>query len=207
MKQAGKLERARLTFRGGQYDVTPDDVMWLLRAVQAEGPVRTEVACALVNLFAYLRGTGKWSKTLGQLVRAYAQPVNPRWFVGGDLYEKSLEGVSDSERAKLRIKAESRVLHSARTVFTSATHDAVKHALAGPYRGDVTDYAAPRIDASRKGYAPRSAVIAGRNRLWTRAVGWAGYAVDSAWGTPGTGGGGALVALVVVGVWYVFKRG
>jgi len=194
-----------IVWDGGRYEVTSDDRLWLLRAVQAEGPVQVDVARALVNLFAYLRSQGDL-RTLKQVVRAYAQPINPRWYQEGDLFKQAAaQASSDVALKALLEKAHNReVIHSARTSFTQQTVRAVEQALTQPYRSDVTDYAASYIDATPKGYTPRSDVRNGRNRLWTRAVGWAGYFIEG-------GGGGTAVGVVLfvcmVGAWAALRRG
>lgn len=194
---------ALLKYKGGTYEVTAEDRLWLARAVQAEGPVRADVARALVNLFAYLRSTGRHAGTLAALVRAYAQPVNPRWYEAGDLHLKAYNAAkSDIDAAKLLELARKREqLHSTRVTFSNETKRAVENALTGGYFGDVTDYAAPTVDATSKGMQPRSAAVPGKNRLWTRAVGWAGYLVDS------NAAPAVALLLTVLALAALFKRG
>lgn len=182
---------------GGSYEVTPSDRSWLLRAVEAEGPVSTQVARALVNRFALLRSRGD-KRTLGEFVRAYAQPVNPRWFPDGDLFRK--QGVPSASELAQAQKRET--VHSARLTFSAETEAAVDEALSTPFPSDVTDYAAPDLDASKKGMLARSDKRAGVNRLWTSAPDWAGYAVDGAAGT-----GSAIVALLALALALYLMRG
>ena len=165
------------------YTVTADDALWLARAVEAEGPIQQEVAAALVNGFAFTRSRGS-QLTLRGFVRAYAQPLNPDWYLTGKLFLKSLEGKSDAEKAELRKIAERRErIHSTRTTFTPATQAAVADALNGRVAipKNATDYAAAWVDASGKGYKPIGAAVPGVNRLWSRpgADKWAGYLVDA----------------------------
>jgi len=177
--------------------VTEGDRLWLARAVQAEGEPRKDVAQALVNLWISSGSAG----SLGDLVRAYAQPVNPRWFASGDLHRRALarakshaEVVSMESAARKREK-----FHSTRTVFDPDVLRAVSWALDGDHRTDVTDYAASWVDAARKGYIARSEASRGVNRLWTRFPGIRGYSASA---------GGvsllaiALVLVVVAGVVY-----
>lgn len=158
--------------RGGRYVVTSEDLLWLLRAVASEGAPQASVARALLNLYVYLRGASPsiWgARTLGQLVRSYAQPVNPRWAHGGEL---------DATPEAVTAKEARRALAATRVSFDDATRDAVREALeAGTHSGDVTDYAAHTLDASKKGYVLRVPGNPGRNALWTRAPGWSGYRV------------------------------
>ncbi len=175
-----------------RYQPTDEDVLWLSRAVEAEGPPRADVARALVNLFAFQRAHGG-TRTLTDVVRAYAQPVNPRWFPNGDLLQKN--GPVSSEELQRALNRQN--VHSKRTSFSPETQLAVNEALTTPFSSDVTDYAVPTIDESRKGYEERSEPQRGLNRLWTRAPGWAGYSVDKA---ALTGGLLALLAIAFIAV-------
>jgi hypothetical protein len=73
-------------------------------------------------------------------------------------------------------------VHSKRTAFPTYVHEAVDAALARSFPSDVTDYAAPGVDASAK-YESRSEPVDGENRFWSRSPGWSGY-VASALGAP-----------------------
>ncbi len=111
-----------------------DDRLWLLRAVEAEGAPRDLVAQTLVNRWAWLADTtpGRYFK-LSELIRAYAQPVNPAWYPSGGLFKKQLEAAPESQRPALLQAAERRELgHSTRTNFSPSTITAVRQALYGP---------------------------------------------------------------------------
>lgn len=202
-----------VTKSGKQYALTAGDRLWLMRAVQAEGPVQSQVAEALVNLFALTlerkgNGTsplGGQSHSLQSLVRAYAQPVNPRWYAAGDLHLAALaKAKTPAERASLESLAEKREnFHSTRNVFDPAVIAAVESALRGRHATDVTDYAAQHIDARAKGYEARSEPRPGQNRLWTRKPGWAGYAASAAaWGASG---GVLVVAALALVTWWSLR--
>lgn len=192
-----------LRFQGGQYQVTAEDRMWLLRAVAAEGPPQLQVARALVNGFAWARSTGKWKGSLMGWVRAYAQPVNSRWYTSGDLFKAQLAAAAPADRAELTRRAYKRESElSTRTSFPAVVEGAVNEALSSPWASDVTDYAVATIDATAKGYVPRSVVRKGENRFWTRAVGWTGYIA-----TEGGGAGGAGVALALLALGWLLMRG
>jgi hypothetical protein len=170
-----------LVYTGGTYEPTEADRLWLLRAVQAEGAPQLSVARALVNCFCLLRSRKRSVASLEEHVRAYAQPVNPRWFVDGDLFKLSLAAKQHEARAEAIRTAERREhQHSTRTLFSLQTTDAVELALSTEYEADVTDYAAYYVDATGKGMVARSGAYAGLNRLWTRAPGWRGYTVSNA---------------------------
>jgi hypothetical protein len=180
------------------YTITPDDSIWLARAVEAEGPIQAQVAAALVNGFCFVRSRG-YTKSLTQFIRAYSQPINPRWFTTGDLFVASLESKTPSERAEASKAAERRErLHSARIAFSPGTQAAVSDALNGRtgIPPSATDYAAPNADASGKGYTAITEKMPGVNRLWARpgAETWAGYLVDATDAWPW------LVSVLIVGV-------
>lgn len=127
--------------------VTKDDALWLARAVEAEGEPRRLVAQTLVNRWAWLAdyAPGKYP-TLTSLVRAYAQPVNPRWFPDGDLFASRMLGVAAvKQRAEIEKARVRRDVHSTRTRFTRGTQDAVAQALRGPLviPPGAVDYAIP----------------------------------------------------------------
>jgi hypothetical protein len=154
-----------------------EDVLWLCRAVEAEGPVQREVAQCLVNLWALTCSRVKQPPSLTRIVRAYAQPVNPRWYLSGDLHQKwtQVDPVLYSSAHAVRREQ----VHSRLRDFSTSTVDAVHRALErGPLDvpKNATDYAHPRIDASRK-YTALTEALKGRNRLWTRSRLWEGYFV------------------------------
>lgn len=163
------------------YRVQEEDVLWLLRAVEAEGPLETEVAATLINGFCFTRSKGQYSR-LVDFVRAYAQPVNPRWYVSGDLFLKSLGKLRPAEQERAYASALRRErVHSTRFQFSKVTERAVVAALSGlvAIPPNATDYAAAYVDAYHKNYTPLAAPVASRNRLWSRsgAALWAGYRV------------------------------
>lgn len=185
-----------LSAKGAAYTVTPVDVLWLSRAVEAEGEPRARVASALVNLFMRARARGS-KQSLASLVRAYAQPVNPRWYPDGDLHIAAKKAGKDTaEKAARRL-----AVHSTRTAFAAKTKAAVESALMGAHAHDVTDYAAPHIDGAKKGYAARSEPKPGENRFWSRAPGWTGYAATRLGSTSGVGVWPWAMALALLATW------
>jgi hypothetical protein len=176
---AGAVMVAKIASKKKEYTPTAEDKLWLQRAVEVEGPPKEMVARALVNLFVwqFSKERPKY-KTLHSLVRAYAQPVNPRWFDDGDLFKQSLaKKKTDKERNDaLKAAQKRREVHSRRTTFAPDTTEAVEKALAYPWPSDITDYAAPFVDASHK-YERRTESRPGVNTFWSRAPGWEGYRV------------------------------
>lgn len=176
--------------------IRPQDQLWLLRAVEAEGAPKEMVAQALVNRWAYLydHGYAEQYPTLASLVRAYAQPVNPRWFPGGDLHVRALERGQDTEQRA----AKRRDVHSTRSLFSASTRAAVRRAMGGPLTlpAGVVHYSVPRDSDDWK----RLEIIPGE-RGRTNAF----YAAEGSRGalyTPlkgqSTGGRTSLAALGVV---------
>lgn len=153
------------------YAPTEDDILWMRRAVQAEGPKYREVAQALINRFMWLRSRRpKLYPTLARFVRAYSQPVNPRWLPGGSKYKP--ENDPEGRRAKARRRA------SARTEFKPAVNAAVKRALLGPLdlpTSDTMDFGTVRTTPSHLRLIKKQRPQA--NDLYSpkAAKGWTGY--------------------------------
>lgn len=147
------------------------DAVWLRRAVQREGEPRGWVAQALVNRWAMLRDlpAGRSYPTLGSFVRAYAQPVNPRWFPDGDKHLAAMSRAkSEAERAALLKRATARRdEHSRRNTFSATTERAVEQALQGPITlpAGVTDYAMDSEWARRHHGEPFTSEP-GQNAFW-----------------------------------------
>jgi hypothetical protein len=162
---------------GRTYTVTPEDHLWLLRAVEYEGAVQAQVAQTLVNCFCQRAARLRPGRlTLTQHVRAYAQPINPRWFLNGDLYKRWEGKTPEATPAHARRREH---IHCKLNVFKAATRQAVDRALVVgcvDVPVNCTDYAAARIDASRK-YKRLSEPRKGVNTLWSRQTDWTGYRV------------------------------
>ena len=120
--------------------LTNGDLLELARAIQFEGQPYLAVAYALLQRWAYLYPV---YRSFGSFVKAYAQPINPRWFPDGDLHRREVERVrasttlSETERteqlADLNRRAANRV-NMARTpwsLINTRTHDTLAALLAG----------------------------------------------------------------------------
>jgi hypothetical protein len=59
---------------GWQYQITPEDVLWLARSVECEGGNRVATMWTYAQRLASRRGS-----SLAALVRGHSQPVNPIW--------------------------------------------------------------------------------------------------------------------------------
>ena len=157
---------------------TDGDALWLRRAVEREGEPKALVAQALVNRWAMLqdRPAGASYPTLTSFVRAYAQPVNPRWFPAGDLHQAQLEAHAPrgaAHRADMIARAEARRDdYSARKIFRDETNQAARPALEGPVTlpAGVTDYAADSSSARATHGAPYRSQP-GENAFWIHSPG------------------------------------
>lgn len=129
-----------------------NDRLWLLRAVEAEGPPQDLVAQTLVNRWAWLYDTtpGRYVR-LAELVRAYAQPVNPAWFPSGKLFQAELAKQTESAKRDGLLRAAKRreEVHATRTQFSPSTVTAVHQALFGPLTlpPGALHFAAPSLKA------------------------------------------------------------
>jgi hypothetical protein len=161
------------------YAITPNDLLWLSRAVEHEGAPQTDVARTLVNLFTLVwsRRPGN-GKTLGALIRKYASPVNPDWFPNGFRHIKYAQGLTGAALKEENAAALRRQnVYSVQTVFSPSTLAAVKTATddGSSWNEDWTDYAAPdRVNTS---YIRRTEPTPKQNTFYTRADGWPGYVV------------------------------
>jgi hypothetical protein len=183
----------------GHYEPTPEDYLWLLRAVEAEGAPRRDVAAALINRFVWLRVRRRTYRypTLASFVRAYASPVNPRWRKGGSLYERAWKDADATKRARMVAADARRQKHMTRNKFTQRTRDAVDYALTNPpVYPTVTDFAA-YDHPSRK-----TVVVPGKpgvNTLYTADPSWPGYRVGTRSAVAAnTSGGGLGMAFVIM---------
>jgi hypothetical protein len=64
---------------GYEYQLTPEDILWLARGVQFEGGDHASTIWTYAQRQAKLRRGG----SLYSLVRAHSQPINPLWAVAG----------------------------------------------------------------------------------------------------------------------------
>lgn len=162
------------------YEITPEDLIWLKRAVEHEGAPQESVANTLINLFTML-WTLKHSKfrDLKTLVQAYASPVNPSWFPSGQKHIKYAAGLSGAALANENVAAQRRQdVYSVQTSFSPSTELAVANATKDgtSFEKDWTDYAAPHVNASSR-YTRRTEPETGVNTFYTRSPGWPGYLV------------------------------
>lgn len=191
-----------------EYVPTEADKLWLCRAVEAEGEPRTRVAETLINGFMWARSEVGYRPPLMTWVRAYCQPVNPRWYVRGDEFAKRMARAPDeAARAELTRQALIREsVHAVRTAFSAETKKAVAHALTNaPALPRATDFSASYAADGREIVKPWPWVAITpaakrQNRFWCRpnALRWAGYHVAEV-----ASGAGALIVcgIIAAAIW------
>ncbi|MDH5644460.1 MAG: hypothetical protein OEZ01_00545 [Candidatus Heimdallarchaeota archaeon] len=191
--------------RAFEYSATDDDALTLARAVAREGRPYDAVAWTLVQRFAWL-----WPKypTLAELVQAYAQPVNPRWFPGGDLHQRKVArlrragddaGIADEERrAANRVEYASRAWDELPEAARLAALDAIEAEGESPVPGAVhfRASAAPKGASKKQGFDRAQRYAAGRADLADVVRIPAGYGPGVNWffSTPGSTGNLQMIA-------------
>jgi hypothetical protein len=112
-----------ITRKGEQYPyvITPKDKLDLTRAVAREGKPYDAVAWSLLQRFGWLYPTGQY-ETLSEFIRAYAQPINPRWFPNGDKHLARIRNLKRKGASSTRIDEEEDRAER-RVDFASATYD------------------------------------------------------------------------------------
>lgn len=89
--------------------ITNDVALWLMRMIVGEGGVKcsthkTASLCwAIVNRWFLWPGARHYSNFV-EMMRAFSQPINPRWMSGGDLAEK-YKGKGPASPARLDRRA------------------------------------------------------------------------------------------------------
>lgn len=86
-----------------RYQVTPEDRLTLIRSVWREGKPQTAVAFTLLQRFSFLYP--KYT-SLSSFIKAYSQPINPRWFPNGDL---NLSAISALKAKKQTVKIKQQI--------------------------------------------------------------------------------------------------
>lgn len=183
------------------YEPSEEDILWLRRAVQAEGAPLDEVAATFVNGFMFARAKGKPSGkgTLTDYVRAYSSTVNPRWYPGGDLYQAAYDNAHSEQKTLLLERAmRRRDEFSVATTFKPSVEAAVNRALAQPPRiPNATDFAAPHVTREHP-WLTLTKAEKGRNTFFARpgAGDWGGYTIASL--VPVMAGDNAVIGCVLV---------
>ena len=77
------------------YEISDDDYLNLARAVQFEGKPQNAILWTLLQRFAMLYALGTY-KNLSDFVKAYVQPINPKWFPDGVLHKAYLKTLKDA---------------------------------------------------------------------------------------------------------------
>jgi hypothetical protein len=151
------------------YPVSAKDKLVLTRAVAREGKPYDAVTWALIQRFAWLYPSGAF-ETLADLVEAYAQPINPKWFPSGAKHKAAVRRArTEAQKEALEDRAERRL------DYADATYDeidekyknVVDSILAGnkasPVLGAV-HYRASTSDADTETEARRDQLVFAENR-------------------------------------------
>lgn len=95
------------TMTGKTLEITDDVALWLMRMVVGEGGAKcstrkTSALCwAIVNRWFLWPGARHYSNFV-DMMRAFSQPINPRWGRGGDLAIKAQEAYCHPGKLKRR---------------------------------------------------------------------------------------------------------
>lgn len=82
---------------GWSYQLTPTDLDWLSREIANEGGRDDGTLWTMAQRLYALRNT---FSSMTSMVRAFSQPVNPRWLAGGDLCQAHPAQCTAAELAK-----------------------------------------------------------------------------------------------------------
>lgn len=188
-----------------ELEITAEDALWLARALAGEGPPHTHIAQTLVNRWAWLADfvPGTYP-TLTSLVRAYAQPVNPAWFPGGEKFQDAYAAeTSPEKRASMLAKAvHRRDVHQHRTKFPPVVVDAVNAALRGPLV--ISPGSVEYAPAGRAFPVIRPAASVRENSIYGDRKGRADHALYSVlrtgqpWGPSSSAAGGSVLAVIAL---------
>lgn len=133
-----------------KYVLSNQDYLDLLRSVEFEGEPRDGVAWTLLQRFAFIYPQ---YKTLSTFLRAYVQPINPRWFPSGakhkEWYQKLISAGKLNEAQDETNRAARRVHHAQTPVekISKATKEIVDTVFSipdSPVPGAV-HYRAPTV--------------------------------------------------------------
>lgn len=101
------------------YPISARDKLVLTRAVAREGKPYDAVTWALLQRFAWLYPSGAF-ETLADLVEAYAQPINPKWFPSGAKHKAAVRRAkTEAQKEALEDRAERRL------DYADATYDEI----------------------------------------------------------------------------------
>lgn len=112
--------------------------LWLMRMVLGEGGKgctyeKAEVLCrAIINRW-FLWPGARWYPTFILMMRAFSQPINPRWMTGGDLAKKWVgRKAASKERLARRAWVCSRKKHQIPRIIRNAVENVARGKLSYP---------------------------------------------------------------------------
>lgn len=100
-----------LVTQRGSLPLTEEDLIWLARAVHGEGGDPATVIWALASRWVFLRlyqGLDAYP-TFTSFIRAYSQPVNPRWLRGGAFCQPGGRGHGTAACSTTRTRRRARI--------------------------------------------------------------------------------------------------
>jgi len=126
-----------------RYNLSLVDIEDFTRAVWREGEPRLAVAHTLLQRFACLYSGKRPYETFSEFLRAYVQPINPRWFPTGELHKKEVARLvkngKTNEAKEEQARAARRVEYSTTPMSSIpvAYRDLVSQILSGLTRSPV----------------------------------------------------------------------
>lgn len=67
-----------------EYALTGDDILVMARSIRKESMAdRQAIAWCYAQRYVMLRQAGNWSGSLADMIEAFSQPINPKWFPDG----------------------------------------------------------------------------------------------------------------------------
>lgn len=126
------------------YQVAPGDRLTLIRSVWREGRPQNAVAFTLLQRFTYIYPS---YRSLADFIKAYSQPINPRWFPTGDKHLSTIAALKAKNQtsevkakiAQLEARARRRPIYAAtpENEIPKAIIDLVDSILAGNVKSPV----------------------------------------------------------------------
>jgi hypothetical protein len=153
-----------------KYTLTDIDYLTFVRAIEREGSPKFYVAWTLIQRFAWAYPA---HREFAVFVQQYAQSINPRWFITGDLHvqwvEKLRRAGNHSEADSEIARANKRLEYATTPIecLTPSTIEAVRDAFKqpSPILGSV-HYRVPNVRTNNPSVAKEArAIFADRNQL------------------------------------------
>lgn len=142
---------------GWSYTLTAADKLWAARMVEGEGPLEDAPAVlwTMTQLFAPAGQRAKYGgmryRTFADLIRAYSQPINPRWAPSGDMCSPGGRGYATNACSVSRLERRAELARAPYSSLDPAKRAVVerwfKGNLPNPVPGAI-EFAAPNVSRS-----------------------------------------------------------